>query len=623
MKKFNFSPNEDVSFEEAVFDSLSSHKKLNQLELPLSKRAFILLIAITSLIGIIVFSRIIYLGWVRGDFYALRAEANVGKEIYNPANRGIIYDRYGTALVENVPAFAVSLKTNDFLNNSEKDILSFCEIIEISKEDLDIKISSQNVEKSPSFIIDRDINSEKVIKLKSINLKGVEIIDDYRREYLNGPIFAHILGYTGIDTESNDIVGKTGIEAYYNEVLKGEDGKTIAYRDARGNIFDKKIFEEPRNGKDLSLSIDADLQKYFYNRLNEALITLGRYAAVGLAINPQNGEVLSLVSLPSFDNNIFTKSGNNSEKNKILNSLYNPLFNKAVSGAYTPASTIKPMVGLAALAEGIINPNKQILSIGYIEIPNPYNPAMPSRFLDWKVNGWVDLYSALARSSNIYFYAIGGGFSAGGGSAYGGEDVSGLGIDKLKEYWQKFGLGTKTQIDLPNEAEGFLPDPAYKEAVKKDTWRIGDTYNVSIGQGDLLVTPIQLLSQIAAIANGGYFYKPHLLKDTSGEILINFSDLGSYIKEVKKGMADAVSKSYGTANMLSSIPIDIGAKTGSSQVSNNTKTNAFFVGYMPEENPEIAILVLIENAREGSLNAVPVAKDVLEWYYLNRIVMKM
>ena len=164
-----------------------------------------------------------------------------------------------------------------------------------------------------------------------------------------------------------------------------------------------------------------------------------------------------------------------------------------------------------------------------------------------------------------------------------------------------------------------MPDPAQKEAKKNDIWRIGDTYNVSIGQGDLLVTPIQLLSQIAAIGNGGYFYKPHLLKDTASETLIDFSNLGNYIKEIKKGMGDAVSKPYGTANMLSSIPISIGGKTGSSQVSNNTKTNAFFVGFMPLENPQIAILVLIENAKEGSLNAVPVAKDVLEWYYWNRI----
>ena len=610
MKKNNFSSNEEVFFEEAVFDSFSSHKNLNHLELPVSKKTFILIIVTTILMVGLVFLRIIYLGSFKGEFYSLRSEANVGKEIYNPSNRGIIYDRYGKALVENMPAFAVSLKIKEFSENSIKEKQTLLDILEIPQSEIDNKISNQDIERSPSFVLARDVDSEKIIKLKALDLKGVEIIDDYKRRYIDGPVFSHILGYTGIDSKSNEIVGKTGIELAYDDILKGIDGKTIAYRDVKGNIFDKKIVEEPKNGDSITLTIDADLQNYFYDRLSQALITLGRNSAVGLAINPQNGEVLSLVSLPSFDNNIFSKSGNNVEKNKVLNSIYKPLFNKAISGVYTPASTIKPMVGLAALAEGIIDPKKQILSTGSIEIPNPYDPSKPSRFLDWKANGWVDLYSALARSCNIYFYEVGGGF----------EDQEGLGIDKLKEYWQKFGLGKKTGIDLPSEAEGSLPDPAQKEAKKNDIWRIGDTYNVSIGQGDLLVTPIQLISQIAAISNGGYFYKPHLLSGATTEVLIDFSNLGNYIKEIKRGMNDAVNKSYGTANMLSGIPVSIGAKTGSSQVSNNAKTNAFFVGFMPMEKPEIAILVLIENAKEGSLNAVPVAKDVLEWYYLNRMV---
>ncbi|MBU4348317.1 hypothetical protein KJ671_02330, partial [Patescibacteria group bacterium] len=393
-----------------------------------------------------------------------------------------------------------------------------------------------------------------------------------------------------------------------DEYLKGVDGKIIVYRDAKGQIFDEKNIQLPESGENLALTIDFEFQKYFYERFEKALDDLGRKSGVGIAINPQNGEVLSLFSFPSFDNNIFSESGNNAEKNKILNSSSQPLFNRAISGLYTPASTIKPMVALAALEEKIITPEKQIFSSGFIEIPNPYNPANPSRFLDWKPNGWVDLHSAIAKSCNIYFYSIGGGF----------EDIKGLGIEKLKEYWEKFGLGKKTGIDLPAEEYGFLPSPQEKENRKNDIWRIGDTYNVSIGQGDLMVTPIQLISQISAISNGGKFYKPILIKDTNPEILIDFSNLSEYIEEVKIGMGDTVSKSYGTAHLLSSIPVEIGAKTGSSQVSNNTKTNALFVGFMPLENPEIAILILVEDAKEGSLNAVPIAKDALEWYYWNR-----
>jgi penicillin-binding protein 2 len=313
------------------------------------------------------------------------------------------------------------------------------------------------------------------------------------------------------------------------------------------------------------------------------------------------------------------------------------LFNRAISGAYTPGSAIKPMVALAALKENIIDPKKQILSTGYIEIPNPYDPEKPSRFLDWKAHGWVDLRSALARSSNVYFYEIGGGF----------EGLKGLGVNKLKEYWQRFLLGAKTGIDLPSESSGFLPDPEEKEERTGQIWRIGDTYNVSIGQGDLLLTPIQLINFIASIANGGKIYRPRLVScathDNSNNpnlhpndsnrsdnsdtglyhsdcgLLMDYSEWQKEIKEVQKGMEDAVEKYYGTANLLSFLPMSAAGKTGSAQVANNTRTNAFFVGYAPAENPEIAILVLMENAREGSLNAVPIAKDVLEWYYYNRI----
>ena len=358
MKNNKFSSKGEVFFEEAVFDSYSLHKNLNHVELPVSKKVFILITIAAILTGVLVFLRVVYLASFRGAFYTLRSEANVGKEIYRPGNRGVIYDRYGTVLTDNISASAVSIKTKDFLGNSEEEKQNITDILEISRSEIDDKISRQNIERSPSFILARDVDPEKIIKLKALNFKGVEVIDDYKRRYINGPIFSHILGYTGMDNTNDEIVGKTGIEFTYNDILKGIDGMTVAYRDVKGNVFDKKIVEEPKNGNSITLTIDADLQTYFYGRLNQALIDLGRNSAVGIAIDPRNGEVLSLISLPSFDNNIFSASGNNSEKNKVLNSIYKPLFNKAVSGAYTPASTIKPMVALAALAEGIIDPTK-------------------------------------------------------------------------------------------------------------------------------------------------------------------------------------------------------------------------------------------------------------------------
>ncbi|MDP3998975.1 MAG: penicillin-binding transpeptidase domain-containing protein [bacterium] len=601
-----------------------SQDGLEVLELPLSRQAFQLILALAFLLALIAITKMLFLGGWLGSFYQARAEANAGKDYYLASARGIIYDRFGEPLVEDVPTFSVSVKINKLLANSGLIL----EALNLPKEILIEQFKNVNAEKTSSVIIARDVQPEEINRLKSLNLDGVEIINDFKRHYLEGPAFAHVLGYLGQDS-ANKIVGKTGLENFYDSFLRGQDGERIVYRDALGNALDEKINSLPADGYRLNTTLDAGLQTYFYDRLAAALNSLGSRGAVGIALNPQNGEVLAMVNLPSFNNNIFVESGHNAEKFRVLNSSGHPLFNRSVSGAYNPGSTIKPLVALAALSEGVIDVKKQIFSAGFIEIPNPYFPDKPSRFLDWKPHGWVDLYSALARSSNVYFYEIGGGFN----------DTKGLGIEKLKEWWLKFGLGQKTNIDLPSEDNGFLPDPELKEQKSRDIWRIGDTYNVSIGQGDLLVTPIQLINFIATIANGGKLYQPYVVKNIIGpdneiakennlSILSDYSSLGGYIAEVQEGMNDAVDKPYGTAHLLSDLPVAVSAKTGSAQILNNTQTNAFFVGYLPAEalakagaplDKQIAILVLIENAREGSLNAVPVAKDVLNWYYWNRL----
>lgn len=600
---------EDFFIEESI-DTLS-RGDLDALELPLSRRTFLLIILAAVILGGIVFGRTWFLNRTRGNFYVVRAEANVGKEILSPSARGIVYDRFGEPLVENIPTFSVSVKLND--------VWKVAEALNISESDLQSQLKDFNLENNSALLIARDISPEKVVLLKSLNLEGVEFINDYKRNYFDGPAFAHVIGYTG-PGKANEIIGKTGLEAAYDAELRGIDGKSIAYRNAVGEKIDTKLVTHAENGNDLHTTIDAALQKYVYRRLVEQLAMLGRKAGVGIALDPRNGEVLALVSLPSFDNNAFNDSAKNEERVQLLRSASQPLFNRAISGAYSPGSVIKPVVAVAGLAEGVVTPQSKVFSKGYIEIPNPYNPENPSRFLDWKAHGWVDVYSALARSSNIYFYAVGGGF----------ENIQGLGIQRLKEYWQKFGLGQKTGIDLESENEGSLPDPEQKEKKKNDIWRIGDTYNVTIGQGDLLVTPIQMLSQVASIANGGYFYRPFIVQKVTNmaeaeqarnqpEVLLDNSSLEPYLKEARQGMIDAVEKSYGTAYMLNSLPIRAAGKTGSAQISNNTKTNAFFIGYEPAEKPEIAILILIEDAKEGSLNAVPVGKDILEWYYYNRL----
>ena len=626
----------DLDFDEVVFDDFA--RGFDSLEQPLSKRAFILVAVLAFLVSFIALGRVFYLNVFKKNFYQSRADSNVHKEINLMANRGIIVDRFGDVLAENAPAFSVSLNINELVKDKSDSLAgvlkTLSEVLSIDEQLLFRAVDDADLEKTSSIIIDRNIATEEAIALKGLELPAVEIIDDYTRKYPSGSAFAHITGYTGMADQGSGIVGKSGLEAYYDDWLKGVDGKRIIYRDARARPLEEKAAEEPRSGYRLETTIDAELQNYFYNRLKTALEFLGRDSGVGIALNPQNGEILSLISLPSFDNNIFVAGGLNDQRKKILAAANKPLFNRAISGVYNPGSAIKPLVALAALEENIVDATDQIYSSGSLEIPNPYDPEKPSRFLDWKAHGWVDLYSALAKSSNIYFYAVGGGLPrADLAPTRDFNSIKGLGIDKLRHYWEKFVFGLKTGIDLPAENSGFLPGAEEKEKRTGQIWRIGDTYNVSIGQGDILVTPLQLLNFTASIGNGGKIYRPFLvkrvidpnqklIKQTEAEELTNYVDLDDLdgdIKEVQRGLEDAVGEPYGTAYTLSDLSFKTAGKTGSAQVADNTRTNAFFVGYGPTDNPQIAILVLIENAREGSLNAVPIARDVFEWYYDNRL----
>lgn len=624
----------EIFLEEAVLDDMA--RDLDALEMPLSRRAFGFVGLAIAAVVIVVVVRVFYLSVWQGNFYKIRAQINANQIIVLRAERGIIFDRFNKSMVENLPSFQLNLILAELLKNPqerEQTLEAIAKTVGLSPSYAENLIRDIDLEKQSSLILVKNLTIEQVIKLKSLNFKAIRIEESFERQYPDSKINAHILGYTGIaDKEDlsgnsefllNDIVGKSGLESYYDKELRGEDGQRANFRNAKGEIIDEKFLTEPAAGNNLYLTIDAEFQSYFYQRLKQGLNSLGRFSGIGIALNPQNGEILALVSLPSFDANQ-NLSDFFSDPNK-------PFFNRAISGAYAPGSTIKPLVALAALKENIITPTQEIFSRGYLEIPNLYHPDQPSRFLDWKPNGWVNLYSALARSCNVYFYALGGGLpSSARDIVRGSNNIKGLGIEKLKEYWQKFGLGELTGIDLPGENSGFLPDPKEKEQRTGEPWRLGDTYNVSIGQGDLLITPIQLINYIAAIANGGKIFQPFIvkkiisedgrvIKENQQKIIKDYSEFNDYIKEVQKGMIDVVSKSYGTAYILNDLPVKVAAKTGTAQIESNEKINAFFVGYAPSDNPQLAVLVLVENAKEGGLNAVPIAKDVFNWYYENRL----
>ena len=627
---------DDVAFEDSLNDDWN--RDLAVAEVPIGNRPLWYLGIVILCVVVTVAVRIVYLNWADGAYYKARAEGNVAQYAETLAPRGTIYDREGDILAENKVAFAAVLDAREFIHNESlhADTTRVVQnVLGITPDDLANFINQASASDfATPIVLAENLTQNELVNLQAANLPTIRIERDFVREYPQGAVFSSVVGHTGRVSkddlkanpmlDGNDFIGKTGIEAFYDDALRGKPGITVQYKNAQGQVLYEEQKSTPEVGNSIHLTIDGGLQSYFSSRLARGLWSLGRTIGVGLAMDPRTGKVLSLVNLPGFDNNVFSQSGTSTaaELQRLFSSADKPFFNRAVNGFYNPGSTIKPLDGVAALKEGVIDSNREVFSPGYLLVPNPYNSSTPGRYLDWRYQGNVNLASALAQSSDVYFYLAGGGSPPASvpllndPSDYG---IAGLGISRLYEWWQTFGLGKPTGIDMPNEAEGFLPTPEWKERRFGTPWLLGDTYNVSIGQGDLLLSPVQLLNYISAIGNGGKIYRPFLNAASTPQVAEDLTYLLPQIQEVQQGMKEGVTSPQGTAYLLHDLPFSVCAKTGSAQVQNNAQENALFVGYAPCGNPQIALLVLIENSKEGSLNAVPIAKDVLNWYYWNRI----
>jgi penicillin-binding protein 2 len=596
------------------------------LEVPIGERVFRTIMLLALVLSVVVIWQVFNLIVLRGAFYDRRSLVNMSDPNVQIAPRGIIFDRFGAPLIQNIAVFNVFLTPRSLPADPAARlaiIQNAAMILGLDENAVFQNLSAKDWSLSDRLLLKADVSHDEIVALSAANLPGVDVESGFKRQPIVPSDFAHVLGYTGLVNETDlrnnpnltvaDQIGRAGLESYYDFYLRGTDGEKLILSNAAGETQTERTLNLPEAGDNLTTYIDSGLQEYFYNDLQTNINYLGRNVGLGIAMNPQNGQVLALFNIPSYDPNNISAA---------LKSPWNPLFDRAVAGLYSPGSTIKPLDAVAALTEGILNPAHQIFSPGYLDVPNPYDPARPTRYMDWQYQGWVDLYSALAKSSDVYFYEVVGGFG----------DQQGLGITRLKAWWQKFLLDKPTGIDLPGEASGFLPDPAWMKETKNQNWLLGNTFNVAIGQGDLTVTPLELLNYICAIANGGTLYEPRVMEnitDAQGNPIVSSqpkvlsdlsSEIGPHLKDVQQGMRDGVAKPYGTAYMLHDLPIQVAAKTGSAQVKNNTETNALFVGYAPYQNPQIALLILVENAKEGSLNVVPVAKDVFAWYYQNRMV---
>ncbi|MDE2144372.1 MAG: hypothetical protein KGJ01_00130 [Patescibacteria group bacterium] len=590
-----------ITLDDIVADtSVSGNMEMK--ELPLNPVVFKVVFGIVIALIAIAASRIFYLSVIKHDFFSSIALANVNEEVPIVAPRGIITDRFGTPLVNNKPIFSVFLNVSEMVRSGEENqvITDLQNTLGISSSSFYSILAKANLESNNGVVIARDITRDQSIAIQSLGLNSLQVENDYRRDYLN-PAFSTFIGYVGYSATDNELKGRAGLEEYYNSTLQGENGATVIYHDAIGKPQGTATIN-PKMGQNLQTTIDGPLQEYIYQDMSAHLQAMGKVAGLELAINPQNGQILSMISFPTYDAN---------NLGPALNDPNHPLFDRIVSGTYSPGSTIKPLMATAGLKEGVITTSTTIFSPGYLLLPNPYDPSHPTKFLDWQYQGWVNVFSAIAKSCDVFFYEVGGGF----------ENQPGLGIQKIITWWKEFGLGQPTGIDLSGEASGNLPDPTVFQKQNNRPWLIGDTYNVSIGQGGLLVTPLQLVDAVSAIADGGVVYNPHLNLNEKPKEILNLTSLEPQFKIVQQGMIDTVAKPYGTAYTLHTLPLQTAGKSGSAQTHLNKETNALYIGYAPVQNPQIVMLILVENATEGSLNAVPIFKDVMNWYYTNRLAI--
>lgn len=435
------------------------------------------------------------------------------------------------------------------------------------------------------------------------------------RVYATSTGLSTLLGYikypskdsTGVYWEKN-YVPKDGLEKIYDYILSGKNGIRLREVDAHNKIISESVVLKPVDGENLQITIDKGIQKKLYESMTKYSEIAGYKGGAGAIMDINTGEIIAMASFPEYDSNILS-SGDDKEKiQSYLLDKNNPFLNRVVSGLYTPGSIVKPFVAIGALTEGIIDPKKQILSTGQLVVPNPYFPDKPSVFKDWKAHGYVDMVHALAVSSNVYFFQIGGGF----------EGQEGLGIENIEKYLRLFGFGDKTEIELSIEQTGIIPNPLWKKNIfGGEIWRLGDTYNTSIGQYGLQVTPIQALRAIASIANEERLLSPTLIHSSSTKIIYKPINIDKdYLKIVKEGMRLAVTE--GTAQALNFPYVKISAKTGTAELGVSKSTvNSWVVGFFPSEKPKYAFTLVMEKGQSrNQIGAALVLKDVFEWINL-------
>jgi penicillin-binding protein 2 len=548
-KKYKDIDPDEIFLDSQNLPNFNVHQFEGLIEKPISRRAIILLTSIFLIVGCVFMFRVWNLQIISGAQYKVKSENNRLKTETIFANRGMILDRNNNPLAWN------------------------------------------------------DLNPQNS--------------DFALREYATTSGISTILGYVKYPTKDSsgnyyqlNFVGKDGIEKNYGQTLAGQNGTQLSETDAMGNVTSQSIVVPPKDGTNVILSIDKDIQKKVYESMIDYANRAGYQGGAGLVMDIHTGELVALANFPEYDSNVMTDGSDVKKIQDYLQNKNNPFLDRAVSGLYTPGSIMKPFVAMGVLTEGVIDPLTQILSTGSISVPNPYDKTKPSIFKDWKALGYVDLRHALAMSSDVYFYEVGGGF----------QNQKGIGIDNIKKYLQLFGFGQKTGFELGSEPTGVIPDPTWKALTfNGEPWRVGDTYNTAIGQYGVQITPLQAIRAVSAIANGGNLILPSIIKTdplqkTNSQNTISLDSV--YFKIVQEGMRLAVTN--GTVTSLNVPYVQVAAKSGTAQVGiSKTHVNSWVIGYFPADHPKYAFTIVMENGPSTeTLSASMVMREVLDYMSL-------
>lgn len=562
---------DEIFLDDENLPDLDKSQFEGRMEKPIGKGAIFGVAFVFIVIEFLFFTKVVNLQVVHGEELLKKSENNRLDHTPIFAMRGVVYDRNGQKLIWN----SFNATTSTTTANSNLASLGFL--------------------------------TEATTSLNTLLPK---------RSYINADGFGHVLGYVSSPKRDSKgkyyqeaFIGKDGVEERYNDLLSGKNGLQIVETDALGNAQAGSIIQKPENGSTLTLGIDARVQEKLHSTIRAVATDRGFMSGAGVIMDIHTGEILALTSYPEYNSQILTDGV---EKKTIQSYQLDKravFLDRAVSGLYTPGSIVKPMMSIAALNEGIITPEKQILSTGSISIQNPYNPKLKAVFNDWKAHGWVDMRRAIAVSSDVYFYEIGGGF----------EGQKGMGISNIEKYSRMFGFGSVTGVDLADEKIGTIPNPEWKAKMfKGEDWRIGDTYHTVIGQYGFQVTLVQAVRSIAAIANGGTLLTPHLLKEPHQEYATSQIPINDdKFKVGREGMRDAVLG--GTVVGLNVPYVEVAGKTGTAEIDAGKKyVNSWIVGFFPYENPKYAFAVVMERGpHDNTIGGVFVMRQMFDWMYTN------